>query len=160
VIRSVLLGLFLALAGLPLPAQEAQPPLPVLDFLIGKDRVSAEVARTPGQMERGLMFRMKMADDAGMIFVLGAPQRAQFWMENTFLPLSVAYLDAQGKIVEIHDMKPFDRTVVASESREICYALEMNQGWFAARGIAAGTPLRPVAPGAAFGKPPLSPPTP
>ncbi len=160
--RPLFLVLSLLLAGFPLRAQEmpaqAQPALPAIDLAAGKAHVAAEIARTPQQMEAGLMYRTRMGDNDGMLFVLGPPQQARFWMANTYLPLSVAYLDRAGKIVEIHDMKPLDRSETVSASQEICYALEMNQGWFSLNGVPAGVTLKPSDPKLAFGKPPLSPP--
>lgn len=163
--RGFLFALLLPVAGWLAPtvavfAQDqaqgrAQDPLPALVLEIGSARVTAEIARTPDQTTRGLMFRRHMDDNAGMLFVLGPEERASFWMENTLIPLSVAYIDKAGRIVEIHDMKPLDTTLVTSASDKIMYALEMNQGWFLLNRIPPGTPIHPV--GAQFGKLPLAP---
>jgi len=133
---------------------EAQPPLPAVTLKIGGATVVAEVARTPEQTERGLMFRQTMADNAGMLFVLGPERRATFWMANTLLPLTVAYMDKTGKILELHDMKPLDRTPIPSRSEKIAYALEMNQGWFDLNKIVPPIAVKPV--DGAFGKAPLA----
>ncbi len=81
-------------------------------------------------MERGLMFRKTLEENKGMLFVFPEPKQAVFWMRNTQIPLSVAYLDAKGRILEIHDMFPYDETAVPSSSPLVAYALETNQGWF------------------------------
>jgi len=143
---------------LPLRADgddQPQPTLPSAELEIGSTHVTAELARTPAQLEAGLMFRRHMDDNSGMLFMLGPEERATFWMKNTILPLSVAYLDRTGKIVEIYDMQPFDTTPVFSHSDKIMYALEMNQGWFVLNKIATGTPIRPAQ--GRFGEPPLAP---
>ncbi len=132
-----------------------QPPLPTIDLRIGPAHVVAEIARTPDQLERGLMFRPSMADNAGMLFVLGPENRAAFWMANTLIPLTVAYMDKTGRILEIHDMRPLDRTPVPSLSTKIAYALEVNQGWFELNRIAPPIAVRPAE--GTFGKAPLAP---
>ena len=87
---------------------------------------------------RDLMFRDRLAPNAGMLFVMPKPERASFWMKNTTLPLSVAYINPAGVIVEIHDLEPLDEKPVPSAFPNIAYALEMEQGWFSANGILAG----------------------
>jgi len=153
----VLLWLALGL-GAVLHAQESgqpQPLLPTAELEIGTTRVTAELARTPAQLEAGLMFRPHMDDNAGMLFMLGPEERATFWMKNTILPLSVAYIDRSGTIAEIYDMQPFDTTPIFSHSNKIMYALEMNQGWFVLNKIVPGTLIHPSA--GRFGQPPLTP---
>jgi len=141
-----------------LHAQESgqpQPLLPTAALEIGSAHVTAELARTPAQLEAGLMFRPHMDDNAGMLFMLGPEERATFWMKNTILPLSVAYIDRSGTIAEIYDMQPFDTTPIFSRSDKIMYALEMNQGWFVLNKIAPGTVIHPSV--GRFGQPPLTP---
>src|SRR5271170_6463479 len=82
--------------------------LPTVTLHIGKAEMTAEVASTPEQQEIGLMYRTKLGDNNGMIFLLGTINRAVFWMKNTLIPLSVAYIDKDGVILEIHDMQPAD----------------------------------------------------
>lgn len=101
----------------------------------------AEVVRTPARKARGLMFRDHLDENAGMLFVFSQPRRASFYMRDTRIPLSIAYIDATGTILEIYDMEPFDETSVVSRSDEIAYALEVNQGWFDQRGIRPGAVL-------------------
>jgi uncharacterized membrane protein (UPF0127 family) len=93
--------------------------------------ITAELAQTPEELSRGLMYRESLGDNAGMLFVLREPQQAVFWMKNTPLPLSIAYLNSHGQILEIYDMSPFSEVQVSSKSDKVRFALEMNQGWFA-----------------------------
>jgi len=124
-------------AGPALAQGQAQPRLPTVSLAIGKHVLVAEVAATPQSRERGLMFRYSMKDDEGMLFVFPEPQRLSFWMKNTPLPLSIAFLDADGVILNIRDMMPFSTDGHASAG-DALYALEMNRGWFAQRGLGAG----------------------
>ncbi|MDR1146480.1 MAG: DUF192 domain-containing protein [Verrucomicrobiales bacterium] len=133
------LPLLLALALLA-ACRQANPPQPLESATLTVERftVSAEIADTPPTMTRGLMFRDALPPDHGMLFVFERPRRASFWMRNTRIPLSVAYLDADGRILEIHDLFPHDETPVPSYSDQVAYALEMNRGWFARHGITPG----------------------
>jgi uncharacterized membrane protein (UPF0127 family) len=150
-----LLCLFL-LAGLAARASAQtewhgpQPQLPTVELAIGDARVTAEVAREPEQHERGLMFRRGLKDNVGMLFVFDHERKMAFWMQNTLIPLSIAYIDRAGKIVEVYDMQPLDTRVVPSQSDKILYALEMNQGWFILNKISPGAEVRPV--GARYGE--------
>jgi uncharacterized membrane protein (UPF0127 family) len=116
---------------------QPQPPLPTIRIAIKGQPLLVEVASTEGQRQRGLMFRAHLKDRAGMLFVFEEPQPLSFWMKNTAIPLSLAYLDAQGRIVELVDMAPFDRTEhhAATPAR---YALEVNHGWFATNSVMVG----------------------
>ncbi len=128
-----------ALAQAP-AAQSAVPQVVVLPkktIDVAGHKVVAEVADTPETRERGLMYRFSLAPDEGMLFVFPAPAPQAFWMRHTYVPLSIAYLDAAGRILNIEDMAP--RTDDGHLSKgEALYALEMKQGWFARHGIAAG----------------------
>jgi uncharacterized protein len=103
--------------------------------------LNAEVADTPQASENGLMFRDSLPEDRGMLFVFEPPKQASFWMRNTRIPLSIAYVDSTGKILEIESMQPLDESVVPSVSDQVAYALEVNQGWFGRHGIAPGTKI-------------------
>jgi uncharacterized protein len=116
----------------------ANPPLKTVLLKVGSVSFSAEVARTPRELAQGLMFRNRLSDNSGMIFCLLAEERASFWMKNVSLPLSVAYLDRKGVILEILDMKPFDETSMLSQSDKVYYGLEMNQGWFKLNQVKVG----------------------
>ncbi|MDR1388813.1 MAG: DUF192 domain-containing protein [Treponema sp.] len=99
--------------------------------------VEVEVARSDKEHQRGLMFRTELADGTGMLFVFDQDQLLGFWMENTLIPLSIAYISYSGEIIDIRDMRPNDRSTVSS-SRLVRYALEVPQGWFVRAGIAEG----------------------
>ncbi|WP_018232563.1 DUF192 domain-containing protein [Thioalkalivibrio thiocyanodenitrificans] len=129
----VLLIVFL----LSIPAQFALADARVIDLRIGEQRLTAEVADTDETRRHGLMFRESLPEDHGMLFVWEEPARYAMWMQNTPLPLSVAFIDADGRIINIEDMQP-DTTRTHQAAAPVIYALEMEQGWFAARGIRAG----------------------
>lgn len=99
--------------------------------------IKVEVARTEKEKERGLMFREQMGKDEGMLFVYERQDWLSFWMKNTPLPLSIAFIDKDGKIVDIQDMEPFI-LVTHISAHPATYALEMNRGWFAREGIKVG----------------------
>ena len=86
-----------------------------------------------------MMFRTNMAEGEGMVFVFPMPQRADFWMKNTILPLSAAYIDPDGQILEIHDLQPQDTNSVTAATGNIQYVLETRQGWFKRHNIREGT---------------------
>ncbi|MEM6821624.1 MAG: DUF192 domain-containing protein [Verrucomicrobiota bacterium] len=131
-----LLGWFSACSGEANPSQEFQ--LKTRQIKVSETPLTVEVADTEGTMARGLMYRKELAGDRGMLFVFPRPHRASFWMKNTFIPLSIAYLNSEGTILEIYRMKPLDQTSIASASMRIQYALEVNQGWFEHYGIKIG----------------------
>jgi hypothetical protein len=93
-------------------------------------------------MRTGLMFRDRLGDDAGMLFVYPRPQPLSFWMKNTRLPLSIAFIRADGSIANLRDMTPFDEKTFHQSDGECLYALEVNQGWFARHGIVQGQRVR------------------
>jgi uncharacterized membrane protein (UPF0127 family) len=99
--------------------------------------IQAELALTATQRSQGLMNRRSLADGRGMLFVFERDQILSFWMKNTLIPLSVAFIAADGRILEIRDMKPLDLTSISS-SRSARYALEVPQGWFGRAGVRAG----------------------
>lgn len=102
-----------------------------LPIKIGNTEVVVEVLRTYLQFRTGMMFRGELSDDAGMLFVYRQPKRVSFYMRNTRLPLSCAYMNSEGVILEIHDMEPLSCTSIRSASEEIRFVLEVNRGWFA-----------------------------
>lgn len=120
---------------------QAQPKLKTIPLTIGKQTVTAELAATAESMMRGLMFRTELGANDGMLFVYPQPQKVSFWMKNTSLPLSIAYIDATGTIVEIHDLEPFNEKSVESKSDQIQYTLEMNRDWFASHDIKPGAKI-------------------
>lgn len=120
----------------------AQPKLKTLKLWLGDQEIAAEVALTITEISTGMMFRTNMAENEGMLFVFSQPHQASFYMKNTTVPLSVAYIDPEGAILEIHDLKPLDETPVEAKSDQVQYTLEMTQGWFARHRIAPGAVIR------------------
>jgi len=99
--------------------------------------VKAEVAEKQEDRSKGLMYRKSLPDGEGMLFVFESDQILSFWMKNTYIPLSIAYIAWDGRIIDIKDMHPHDESSVSS-SRSVRYALEVPQGWFSRVGIKAG----------------------
>jgi len=106
-------------------------------LMIKGKKLNAQVARTEREKARGLMFRESLGQDEGMLFVYEREEILSFWMKNTPLPLSIAFIDQQGKIVDIQDMEPFSLRTHFS-ARPAQYALEVNKGWFQRNGINVG----------------------
>ena len=123
------------------PARAQQPPLPAVDLTAGMHRIRAEVASDMGARMQGLMFRKSMPQNAGMVFVFEESAVHCMWMKNTLIPLSVAFIDQDGAIINIADMQPHSEQSHCA-TRPARYALEMNKGWFAQRGIKPGAKLR------------------
>lgn len=118
----------------------AQAQLPVARLTAGIHVIQAEVAADFATRAQGLMHRKALARNAGMLFVFDEAAIHCMWMKNTFLPLSVAFLDERGTILNIEDMTPHSEASHCAK-RPARYALEMNQGWFAERGIKPGMAL-------------------
>lgn len=132
--RLFLLATFLAVA---VPGQAQQAQLPIIELSAGMHRIEAEVAATPESRQIGMMLRTSMAPQRGMLFVFPSVEQHCMWMRNTLVPLSVAFLDEKGKIINVEDMQPKteDNHCAIKPAR---YALEMNLGWFRSRGLGAG----------------------
>ncbi|MES2053032.1 MULTISPECIES: DUF192 domain-containing protein [Polaromonas] len=129
------------LATLPAHAQDApQTDLQRIKITAGMHQIDAQVALTPEQRQIGLMFRKEMPQHEGMLFVFEQPAGQCFWMKNTLLPLTAAFVADDGTIVNLADMKP-QTTNSHCSAQPVRYVLEMNQGWFAKRGIKAGSKL-------------------
>jgi len=140
-IRSMLslTALTLSLAMSPAGAQMGKPNtgLPTVKLKIGSTPLVAEVADTNERRSTGLMYRFSLPPDAGMLFVFDAPRPLSFWMRNTYIALSIAFIDADGTILNIADMAPREERTTWSTGPAL-YALEMRKGWFAQKGITAG----------------------
>jgi uncharacterized membrane protein (UPF0127 family) len=122
-------------------AANARAELPAMDLAVGMHRIHAEVADSMGARMEGLMHRKSMPQGAGMVFVFEENAAHCMWMKNTLIPLSVAFIDEAGEIINIADMQPqTEQTHCAA--RPARFALEMNKGWFAQRGIKAGAKFR------------------
>jgi uncharacterized membrane protein (UPF0127 family) len=137
----IALLLWLALLSSNVFPQQAQTQLPRVTLQAGMFQIDAQVAATPGQREIGLMFRQDMATHEGMVFVFEQPQKQCFWMKNTLLPLTAAFVDEDGTIVNLADMKP-QSTESHCSDQPVRFVLEMNQGWFAKRNIKKGFKLK------------------
>jgi len=138
------LGLVLALAldaGSASAQNAPQPKLDTITLTAGIHNIRTEVARTPLQTQTGMMFRTEMAQHEGMLFVFDGLERRCFWMKNTLLPLSIAFIADDGRIVNLADMQPQSEQSHCS-AEPVRFALEMNQGWFAKRGIKPGSKLK------------------
>lgn len=130
------------LHGVPSAAQtRAQPPLPAVKLTAGIHVITAEVATTFQTRMVGLMFRERLAPNHGMLFVFEDKAQQCFWMRNTPLPLTIAFIDDDGSIVQLVDMKPYAAVDHCSQ-KPVRYALEMEQGWFAKRGLALGARIK------------------
>ena len=127
-------------------AQDGPQRLASTQLTAGFHLINAEVASTQEQRAIGLMNRPAMPANDGMLFVFERPGEQCFWMKNTLLPLSIAFIDDDGRIADLADMQPLSEQNHCS-SRAVRFALEMNQGWFAKRALKAGTRLK----GAPFG---------
>ena len=111
--------------------------LPTIELTVKGHRLVAEVAANSETRTTGLMHRFSLKPDQGMLFVFSSPQPLAFWMKNTYVPLSIAFIGVDGRVLNIEDMSP--QTEVTHPSRGLAlYALEMKKGWFAERGIAPG----------------------
>lgn len=124
--------------GVGAASAQPRPNFPVISLTAGMHVIKAEVAATAEERQDGLMFRQKMGPNEGMVFVFGAPAGVCMWMKNTFLPLSVAFIDESGKIINIEDMKPQTSDSHCAK-KQAHYALEMNQGWFKQKNIKPGS---------------------
>lgn len=143
-IRSLLLAAAMAAgwAQAPAMAQDAAPQMNLrrIDLTAGMYRIDTQLAQTPQQREIGLMFRKEMPQQEGMLFIFEVPGVQCFWMRNTILPLTAAFVADDGTIVNMADMKPMSEDSHCS-AKPVRYVLEMNQGWFDKRGIKAGAKL-------------------
>ena len=148
--RFLAVALLFLFASISLPicaqtaATDAVEPMAKVTLHVAKASLTAEIAATASQEERGLMYRPKMADNDAMIFLLPKVTTATFWMKNTLIPLSVAFIDKDGVILEIHDMKPLDETITRSDSDKVAYALETNLHWFSLNGVKPGDKIDPA----------------
>lgn len=113
--------------------------LPVLNLYLGKATLNAELAISLKEIATGMMFRKELAENSGMLFVYPFVSDVAFYMKNTYIPLSCAYIDAEGVIQEIYDMKPLSEESIPSKSDKIRFILEVNQGWFEKQGIGPST---------------------
>ena len=133
--RWVMLSVIVVLAFVSLAG--CGQPLSKIKLRVAGQEFSTEVARSEAEREKGLMGRKSLGEREGMLFVFDRDEHLEFWMKNTPLPLSIAFISSEGKILEIRDMQPFDERTIRSRNYAR-YALEMNQGAFQRLGISEG----------------------
>jgi uncharacterized membrane protein (UPF0127 family) len=143
ILRSSILAALLALSA---PAHSQQK-FPAIPLNAGMYVIQAEVAAKDAERQQGLMYRRVMGANEGMVFLFDRPATVCMWMKNTFIPLSVAFLDRDGKILNIEDMEPLNEKSHCAKG-PASYALEMNKGWFRQKNIKPGSEIG--------GLPPLS----
>ena len=124
-----------------LPALAAAQGLPRVPLYLKSKEISVEVAKTPEERAKGLMGRTHLGENEGMLFIFEREDYHGFWMKNTLIPLSIAFIDREGKIVAITDMEPLTLET-HPPPQPVLYALEMKKGWFSANGIKAGDSIR------------------
>lgn len=124
------------------------PPAPVIkgsaeffNIKVGSATARIQLAVTEKEQLHGLMGRTDLGSDDGMIFTYTKPQRMSFWMRDTPTPLDIGFFGADGTLLEVYPLQPYDETPVNSKSNALFYALEMKQGWYAARGVRIGDKL-------------------
>jgi uncharacterized membrane protein (UPF0127 family) len=120
----------------------AQPRLETMKLFVGPEELTTELAMKPTEIYTGMMWRTNMPEGEAMLFVFGDAEPRAFYMRNTYVPLSLAYIDTEGVIQEIHDLQPRNETSVPSKADNIQFVLEVPQGWFARHKIAPGTVVR------------------
>jgi len=133
----------LAITGFLAASIAAAADLSTTVLTVGDHKVTAEVVVTPEQRALGLMHRFSLKPDHGMLFVFERSEPLSFWMKNTFIPLSIAFIGADGRIVNIEDMKPQTEDTHWSKGPAL-YALEMRKGWFAEKGIGPGAVVKGI----------------
>ena len=120
----------------------AQRPLPTVKLWLGKEELQTEVATTVTQVATGMMFREKMGENEAMLFVFGTTDQRGFYMKNCKVPLSAAYIDPEGTILEIVSLHPGVEAPVTSQSDKVQYVLEVNQGWFERHKVPTNSVIR------------------
>lgn len=140
-IRSALASIALVAFASASIAQDGPQKLAITRLTAGMHVLNVEVARSPQEHSIGLMFRKSMPTNDGMLFIFDRPGQQCFWMKNTLLPLSIAFISDDGNIANIDEMKPQTLDSHCS-TKDVRYVLEMNSGWFAKRGIKAGTKIQ------------------
>jgi len=139
-LHAVLFTLSLAWLSTASAQDTPQTQLPRIKLQVGMFNIDTQVAQTPEQRSTGLMFRTDMPAHEGMLFVFEQPATQCFWMKNTLIPLTAAFVADDGSIVNLVDMKP-QTTDSHCSAKPVRFVLEMNQGWFAKRGLKAGSKL-------------------
>jgi uncharacterized membrane protein (UPF0127 family) len=142
-LKLILASTLLAVSSFSIAQEIPQLDLPRVTLGAGMYQIEAQVARTSDQRTTGLMYRKEMPQYEGMLFVFEQASGLCFWMKNTLIPLTAAFVADDGTVVNLADMKP-QTTDSHCALRPVRYVLEMNQGWFAKRGLKAGSKLTGV----------------
>ena len=103
--------------------------------------INVQLALSPPEQQRGLMYRDTLDPEGGMVFAYRAPQRMSFWMANTRIPLDIGFFDENGTLLEIHQLIPYDTKSVSSRTEVAMYAIETNRGWYASKGLYPGAKI-------------------
>jgi hypothetical protein len=122
--------------------EQAQAKLPTIKLWLGSEELITEMALTDEQQMTGMMFRTNIVENEAMIFVHPTPRTAAYWMTNCFVPLSIAYIDTDGVILEIHDLQPHNAISVVSAATNVRFGLETSQGWFQRHNVSTGAVIR------------------
>ncbi len=117
---------------------QAQPKLRTIKLWLGANELVTELAMSQTEIATGMMYRENMGENEAMLFVFNRPFQASFYMRNTVLPLSGAYIGSDGTILEIHDMKPLNEEPIVASTDQVQYVLEVNQGWFERNNVQVG----------------------
>jgi uncharacterized protein len=131
-----------ASSNAPLAIQRAQPRLTTAKLWVGPRELNAELALTANEIQTGMMFRTNTPESEGMLFLFSAPHRTSFWMKNVPVPLSCAYIDPDGIILEIHPMKAHDEAPIPAATDRVQFVLETAEGWFGRNGVTTGMLVR------------------
>ncbi len=127
-------------------SSEKKPAAPVASdtyftIMVAEAAPKLQLALTDNERSKGLMYRDRLAENHGMLFLFEKPGKRSFWMRNTSIPLDLAYFNAEGVLLEIHPLYPYNENPVLSHSNEVLIAVELNQGWFANNNIKPGAQL-------------------
>jgi uncharacterized protein len=125
----------------PLHSKNTEGTNDTMQIRLGKTTIIAEIADTPKRRSLGLMFRKKLNENSGMLFIFPKEDYLSFWMKNTLIPLSIGYFDRDGVLLEVYEMKPNQTEEVYNSRKKAIYALEMNSGWFTKNNINPGAVL-------------------
>jgi len=127
---------------IPAYLDHALPKLATVKLWLGEKELETEVAMTYTEVATGMMYRTNILENEAMLFVSSRPHQASFYMRNVVIPLSCAYIDSEGTILEIHDMKPQDETPIVAATDQVRFVLETKQGWFPRNHVATGMVVR------------------
>jgi len=139
-IRALLFSLLMACLGTTFAQEQPQLGLPRTTLSAGFHQLQVQIASTPEQHATGLMYRKEMPPHEGMLFVFSDPRQQCFWMKNTLIPLTAAFVADDGTVVNLEDMQP-QTTQSHCSAKPVRFVLEVNQGWFAKKGLKAGMQL-------------------